>query len=113
MRLLLIGALLCVSLPALGHTLWWTKPVRNTDGTEITAPVSTLIEWSDGATFGAVAGSRAVGAASSAEMPDPTSTRCYRTIAIVGVEKSAPSDPWCKVVVVRKIPNSPTGLGGN
>lgn len=114
MRLIIALAALCVAGPALAHGLWWVKPTLNTDGTAITETVSTLIEWSDGETFGEVAGSRTV-TASSATMPDPTSTRCYRVFAVVAGELSDPSNVWCKVIgpPAPKVPSAPTGLSGN
>jgi hypothetical protein len=120
MRFLIAAAALCAAGPAFGHGLWWQKPTAWDDGSPITEPISTLVEWSDGDTFGEVHGTRLVATASSATMPDPTSTRCYRVRAIAAGETSDPSNVWCKVVgqappppPARKLPNAPTGLGGD
>jgi hypothetical protein len=55
-------ALLFAASTAFSHSLWWVKPTTYSDGTPInvTDSVSTVIEWSDGETFGAVDGIRTV-----------------------------------------------------
>jgi hypothetical protein len=122
MRWIVLAALLAAG-PAIAHPLWWTQPTQFEDGSLLALSdiASTTIEWSDGATFGVVTGSRVVlGTAASAVMPDPPagSTRCYRvrTTAISkgGLTSDPPSPVWCKVMPALAVePKSPTSLGGN
>jgi hypothetical protein len=112
MRLLIALAAL-LPLPALAHPLWWNRVTHYDDGSEITEPVSYLIEWSDGdEDFTTVDGTRTLTAA-SATMPDPVGLlRCYRVFAVFPTEgRSMPSNVWCKDT--RRRPNAPTGLSGN
>ena len=71
----IVGALLCaISFPAFAANLSWTHPTTYSDATPLAVAdiASTTIEWSNGSTFGTVAGSQVVmGTANTATAPDP------------------------------------------
>jgi hypothetical protein len=99
----------------------WTHPTGGVqDGNAVSVSLaqiaSTTVEWSNGATFGAVNGSQVVPApAATVTLPDPApgTSRCYRSrttlVAAVGGLTSAPSNVSCKSVPAGPItPNPPT-----
>lgn len=98
-------ALLLIAPVALAATVTWTNPTQYVDGSTL-APAdiaSTTIEYSNGATFGTVAGQVVVtGAASSGTAPDPAAgaSRCYRAfttvVAAKGGGSSVASNVSCK-----------------
>lgn len=118
-----LAALLAfVALPAFAATLNWTHPTQGVqDGNTVPIAVnqvaSSTIEWSNGTTFGAVAGSQVVtGTANTAVAPSasPGSTRCYRVrttlIASVGGQTSAPSNAVCLATPAGPITPNPPSL---
>lgn len=103
-------------LPVHAATIQWTHPTTYSDGSALALSdiASTTIEWSNGATFGAVNGSQVVsGSANSAVVPDPAagSSRCWRArttvVAAKGGQTSGPSNVSCKTVPF-PAPNPPT-----
>lgn len=112
----LAGLIALVALPASAATLNWTHPTTYSDGSALAVAdiASTTIEWSNGTTFGTVAGSQVVtGTANTATAPDPAAgaTRCYRVkttvIAAKGGLTSDPSNVSCKTAPFPK-PNPPS-----
>jgi hypothetical protein len=107
-----------VAFPAFAATVTWTNPTSYSDGSAL-APAdiaSTTIEYSNGTTFGTVAGQVVVtGSVTTATAPDPAAgtSRCYRAkttvIAAKGGQTSDPSNVSCKAVPFPK-PNAPTIL---
>lgn len=114
----LAGLLALVSFSASAATLTWNNPTTYSDGSPLVAAdiASTTIEYSNGTTFGAVAGQVVItGSASTGVAPDPAvgSSRCYRAkttvVAAKGGQTSDPSNVACKTVPFPK-PNPPTNL---
>jgi hypothetical protein len=113
-------ALLAVLMPcaASAATITWTNPATYSDGSPLVAAdiASTTIEYSNGTTFGTVAGQVVVtGSVTTGIAPDPAagSSRCYRAkttvIAAKGGQTSDPSNVLCKAVPFPR-PNAPTIL---
>lgn len=101
----LAALLLFVALPASAANITWTNPTTYSDGSPLVAAdiASTTIEYSNGQTFGTVAGQVVVtGASTTGVAPDPAAgaTRCYRArttvIAAKGGQTSGPSNVSCK-----------------
>lgn len=114
----LCALLALVAFPAFGATVTWTNPTSYSDGSAL-APAdiaSTTIEYSNGSTFGTVAGQVVVtGAATTGIAPDPAAgaSRCYRArttvIAAKGGQTSVPSNVACRTAAF-PAPNPPTLL---
>ena len=108
MRRLVAAFAVLVSFSAFGATLNWTHPTSYSDGS--------ALEWSNGTTFGTVAGSQVVtGTANTATAPDPAagSSRCYRVkTTVVAAKGGQTSDPSNVACVNRPFPkpNPPTLL---
>jgi hypothetical protein len=101
----LAALLALVALPASAATITWTNPTQYEDGSALAAAdiASTTIEYSNGTTFGTVAGQVVVnGSATTGTAPDPAAgaSRCYRAyttvVAAKGGGRSAVSNVSCK-----------------
>lgn len=118
MRRLVAAFAVLVSFSAFGATLNWTHPTSYSDGSALAVAdiASTTVEWSNGTTFGTVAGSQVVtGTANTATAPDPAagSSRCYRVkTTVVAAKGGQTSDPSNVACVNRPFPkpNPPTLL---
>jgi hypothetical protein len=110
-----IACLLCASaVNAATATINWTLPTSYTDGSALVVAdvASVTLEWSDGLTFGTVAGSQViVGSATTVTRVQPPGSRCYRAfvtvVAAKGGQSSVPSNASCKLVPFPS-PNPPT-----
>lgn len=113
---LLAALLLLVALPASAATLNWTHPTSYSDGSALAVAdiASSTVEWSNGTTFGTVAGSQVVtGTANTAVAPDPAAgaSRCYRVkTTVIAAKGGLTSDPSNVACVARPFPkpNPPT-----
>jgi hypothetical protein len=101
----LAALLALVALPASAATITWTNPTQYEDGSALAAAdiASTTIEYSNGTTFGTVAGQVVVnGSATTGTAPDPAAgaSRCYRAyttvVASKGGGRSVVSNVSCK-----------------
>lgn len=116
MTRLLVGLLALVAFPASAATLNWTHPTSYSDGSALVVAdiASTTVEWSNGTTFGTVAGSQVVaGSANTVTAPDPATgaSRCYRVkTTVVAAKGGLTSDPSNVACVTRPFPkpNPPT-----
>lgn len=114
----IVAALSLMAAPAMAATITWQNPTSFSDGSPLVAAdiASTTVEYSNGTTFGTVAGQVVVtGSVTTATAPDPAAgaSRCYRAkttvVAGKGGQTSDPSNVFCKAVPFPK-PNAPTIL---
>lgn len=76
--------------PVTGAQLSWQAPLRNTDGTTITQPLTYRVEQQAGTAWQPLA--TVTGTSYAASAP----TGCWRVVAIAGGAESDPTSPACK-----------------